>query len=292
MLADSSGVLAPPATSPLPLLRPWAVKDGSVEAAAEAALLARCNAALQALGAPPLDHLGALFAADATALATFWQLDPFGRRELAYLGWRNARPAPAAGAAAQWPAGEGARVFAMLRQSDALDATLAALRETGQPVLAVVVGLDAEAAKRASDANLRLVTDAAEASSAQHGCEVVVIHGAPAQVATLLAAGRPLVLLPRDAEQRAVARRVVELGAGRIAEGPASLAADLRALASGPLAAAQAFAARHGTHDDAAFTAAFTKALGKLVPAPAPKTTEPKGAGSKPAPAAPRRKPS
>src|SRR5579885_3490009 len=96
------GFLVPPAQSPLPLLRTWA-EDAKPEnmAAREQRVLDGMNQGLDAIGAPRVASIGALYSeADRRELYTYPELDDYGPRDdVTYRGNFQA----GMGDAPQWP---------------------------------------------------------------------------------------------------------------------------------------------------------------------------------------------
>ena len=103
-------------------------------AAREQQVLDGMNQGLDAIGAPRVASIGALYnEADIRELYTYPELDDYGPRDnVKYLG--NFQPGM--GAEPQWPAASGKRIFAYLEAFKQVDTILNALAATGQPVLA------------------------------------------------------------------------------------------------------------------------------------------------------------
>lgn len=238
VLADGSGALTPPGTEPLPLLRPWAKPDAEKVAAAEKALLERCNAVLKGFKAPPMKSLGELFAATATAFATFNDLDPFGRRAVIYLG--GPKPTEAKdGTDPAFPEGKGSKVFAMVRSTRGAEKILEGLKASGQRVLAMVPRLPKEIADKFAGSNVALASGKFDVARAIAASDAVVVHGAHGSVIGALRHGKPVLMLPLNTEHRLVGMRVVEQGVGLM---PDSLADDAIGAALTRLTGEPAFA--------------------------------------------------
>lgn len=280
VLADGSGALTPPGTEPLPLLRPWTKPDMAKVAEAEKAILERCNAVLKALKAPAMKSLGELYAATATAFATYNDLDPFGRRAVIYLG--GPKPAEAKdGAEPEWPAGKGQKVFALIRSSRGAEKLLEGFKASGQPVLAMVPRLPKEVADKFEGGNVKLASGKFDVARAIAASDVVVVHGAHGSVIGALRHGKPVLVLPLNTEHRLVGARVVEQGCGvmpdsfdekTIPDALAKLAGD-----AGFARNAAEFAERAAKPPKQNPTALFLNALGPIPKKPTP------GQGGKPA---------
>lgn len=247
-----NGFFVPPALQPMPGFREWAPADAGRLQASEARALASCNAVLAAADAPPLQALHALLAADEQFLITWPELDHYGaghgRPGQRYWG---ALPASRTGVAANWPAGDGDRLFAYLKGDyAALDPVLRQLAAAPWRTLAHVTGLGAAQRQQHAGARLRLSDGAVAMADAMAQADAVLCHGGAGTVGAALQAGLPLLLLPTQAEQMLTARRVAATGAGAwLDEGDAGtrLQPALARLLGDPAARrrAQALAARH-----------------------------------------------
>lgn len=213
VLADGSGALTPPGTDPLPLLQPWNKPETDKVAAAEKALLERCNAVLTAFKVQPMNALGDLFAATATVFATYNDLDPYGRRAVIYLGGPVPQPAKD-GSDPAWPAGDGKKVLAMLRNVRGAEKILEGLKASGQRVLVVVPRLPVETAKKFEGSNIAFAAGKFDAARALAACDVAVVHGAHGSVIGALRSSKPVLILPLSTEQRLIGARVAALGCG------------------------------------------------------------------------------
>ena len=199
------GVLRPgPASRALPR----ALRDS------EWRLLDRINVMLPQWGEPPIEHPDQLFTeVDENFLTTLPELDPFAaRRGAGYWGPVLVGDA-LGGAAPRWPDAPGRRIFAWLRRGPALLETLQALRESRQPTVAYVEGLDPAVRRGLRSPTLRLSSRPPDLSRAARECEVGVVSGGHGATAELLLAGRPLLQLPVTIGQRATADAAIRLGA-------------------------------------------------------------------------------
>lgn len=283
VLADGSGALTPPGTDPLPLLRPWAKPDREKVAAAEKAILERCNAVLKALKAPAMKSLGELYAAGATVFATYNDLDPYGRRAVIYLGGPKPQeskdgPTPEFPATAK----DGAKVFAMIRSSRGAEKILEGLKASGQNVLAMVPRLPKEIADKFEGSNVRFASGKFDVARAIAASDAVMVHGAHGSVIGALRHGKPVLVLPLNTEHRLVGARVVEQGAGLMPDAleDNTIAELLGRLTREPsfAKAAQAFAEQVAKPPKQNPTALYINALG-----PVPKRDPKAQGGGKPA---------
>lgn len=247
-----NGFYLPPAVQPMPGFREWAPVDAARLQGSEARALASCNAVLAAGGAPPMQALHELLAADERFLMTWPELDHYGagqgRPGQRYWG---AMPASRTGTAANWPDGDGDKLFAYLKGDyAALDPVLRQLAAAPWRTLAHVPGLGAAQRQQHAGKGLHFSDGAVAMADAMAQASAVLCHGGAGTVAAALQAGLPLLLLPTQAEQMLTARRVAATGAGAWlagADAGARLQPALARLMGEPSARgrARALAARH-----------------------------------------------
>lgn len=252
------GFCIPPATSPLPLFRWWLRGNTARQADSEERVRQNANEVLFALGAPPLLHLHELFSADLAFMCSFAELDHYqGRGADAFSGPVFSL---GQGVAADWPSGDGARVFAYLKAGyTALERVLGALREGPVRVLAHVPGASRDTLQRFTAPNLRFSEAPVDIEAARAQCDIAVCHGGQGTTAAMLLAGKPLLLLPMHMEQGMSAHRLEALGVALSAapEGAAQLGRLIKRLLAEPGfgQAARTFAAAHAGYDQAAAVA-------------------------------------
>ncbi|HEX5339761.1 MAG TPA: nucleotide disphospho-sugar-binding domain-containing protein [Gammaproteobacteria bacterium] len=257
-IVTGTGFFVPPDISPLPELRPWQPGDPQQLANDETAVLAVMNSALAKFPAAPLQRLAQLFAVDAQALFTLRELDNYSaHRQADYWG-----PVPAGpGAAPEWPAGDGKRIFAYLRRFDTLPALLASLRDSGQPTLIYLPQQPRELISRFEGGNLHFSTVPLDMDAVTRQCDLAVLHAGHGVTAALLLAGKPMLLLPLHLEMLLTARAVTRLGAGLAAPElkPAGMQRKLMRLLQEPAfgAAARDFAERYAGLDVKAIPSRF-----------------------------------
>lgn len=249
-----SGWFAPPDVTPLPLTEPWRRIDPAVPAAAEAQVLAAINGVMAAAGRPPLHRVTQIFALEADVLTTFPELDHYGARPgLRYWGPTGL---PVASAPPSWPAGDGPRVFGFVDAAYAgFDALLQQLPTLGFPVLVYARDLPEAKARLLSTGSVRVVTQPVDLARTVREAALVLCHAGHGTVCEALLAGVPLLLLPRQSEQRWLCDRVRALGAAQMliaAKGRSpDFAAAIRDMLARPAYAEAAgrFARRHAGHD-------------------------------------------
>ena len=121
-------------------------------------MLATVNGILESLGQGPLGDLHQLLEVDENFLLTWREVDHFAERaaDPATRYW-GVLPTASHGAAAEWPEGDGPRVFTYMKGEYApVEAVLKALRDSPARTLAYVPNLPPEVARRVAGPRLRL----------------------------------------------------------------------------------------------------------------------------------------
>ena len=211
-----TGFFIPPARSPLPSFRDWEPVPAARICAAEADALASCNAVLHALKCGPLNALHELFQVDEVFLLGWTELDHLtGLREREEPRVWGALPALAAGATPAWPDAPGPRIFGYLkREHPSAAALLDVLRDGPWSCLLHVSGMSPEELSRWSGGKVRIVDTLMHLPAVLAEADLVLCHANAGTVYASLAAGVPTVMLPLQAEQLLLARRVAATGAG------------------------------------------------------------------------------
>lgn len=268
-LALGTGFGIPPARVPLPNF------DGSADdpdlQAVEDRITATANDALAMLGDRPLARLADIYDVEAQVLFTFRELDHYPDREAGDY-WGTTRQD--AGVPPSWPAMAGRRVFAYLKPFRTLPALLATLRDAGHPTL-IYIGKGAEDLRRQFEGdNLAFSDKPVDLGTAVAESELVICHSGHGTVSSALLAGKPLLLLPLNMEQRMLSARVMQAGAGLAA--PALSAEGMRdklvRLMAEPAfsLAAGGFAERHASHEVETIPARFAALAERLIASEVP----------------------
>lgn len=258
-LLAGTGFFVPPQRQPMPPFREWTPIAPHRVRAAEERALASCNQLLSTWGEPPLAALHELLAADARCLLTWPALDAYAAARDSEPTTHYLGPLPGRdqGALPGWPAGGFGRVLAYLRpEPAATEAALSVLQAGPWSTVACVPGLAASLKQRHASAHLQLADMPLNMARLAAQADAVLCHAGAGTVHAALLQGRPLVMLPMQAEQLLTARRVQAAGAGALlleGEVPAQLPALLHAaVADGPMRrAAQRFAQQAFTQPDA-----------------------------------------
>jgi UDP:flavonoid glycosyltransferase YjiC (YdhE family) len=239
-----TGFGIPPAVSPFPA---FAAGDAGEDLTAlETRVTATVNSALQSLGGAPLARLADIYTAEANVFFTLRELDHYPARDAGdYWGPTQQD----AGVDPQWPPGTGKRVFAYLKSFDTLSALLTTLRDAGHPTL-IYLGKGADDIRRSFEGgNLAFSDRPVDLRAAVAAADLVVCHSGHGTVSAALLAGKPLLLLPLNMEQRMLSARVMEAGAGLAAPAlaPEGMRQKFQRLTAEPAftEAARAFAERY-----------------------------------------------
>jgi UDP:flavonoid glycosyltransferase YjiC (YdhE family) len=213
------GFASPPRTTPLPGFSPGPEASLPALAEAEARIVDSINAVLASVDAPRITSLADLFGVDEDFLCTFPELDHYpGRSAPHYWGPLFAGRE---GSVPAWSGRGGPRIFAYVGPNHPqFDTIMRALVEVSCPVLIHAPGAASAIMRRYRSPGLSVAAEPVQMARAIEESEVVVCHAGHGTVAVALLGGRPLVLLPRSAEQTLTAANIVRLGAGKtVAEG-------------------------------------------------------------------------
>ena len=277
----SNGFTVPPRRSPLPNMRPWAQVPDQTVAELDRTALSATNAVLGRYGSAPLRQLTDLFTVAEEALVTFPELDHYADRGPArYWG---SLPSAGVGYKIAWPPGGGVRIFAYLRrESPYHEAILAALCALGHAAVVYFPNMPAALATRYSAPHLNFVDQPADIGQMTSEADIAITYASLATTTAFLLAGKPLLLLPGHLEQFLVARRVEEMGAGRLVN-PEQPVGDLRTMIADLIdnpswhSNAMAFAAKYAAFDQRAVIGNLVRRIDKLLdghdPAPTKENT-------------------
>ena len=206
---------SPPATVPLPILRPWAKHDHQRLLKDEQIVCEAANKALANLKLPRLSRLADLYGDVAESfLLTFAELDHFGaRKNVRYRGVFNT----CAATQPRWPDGTGPKVFAYLKPMPGLEALLTLLGESSCRTLAH--GSWAQDLLRSGKTfrNVRIEPQPVNLEAAAAECDLAVLNATHGATAAFLLAGKSILQLPIVVEQYLTARNTQALGAGLLA---------------------------------------------------------------------------
>lgn len=210
------GFFIPPDTAPLPSLRDWEPLQAGRLASADAQMLGSINGVLQRVGAPPLQRAAQALQGDTPLLLTWPELDHYHRDQLPPgQRWWGPSMLSQAGGRTAWPAGAGPKVFAYLKSGHPDHAALLhALVASGCRTICYLPDVSAGGPPPVVDASIRYAHGPVDLSITLPECDLCVCHAGEATLAQSLLAGVPVLLMPMQAEQFLIARRVAITGAG------------------------------------------------------------------------------
>ncbi len=243
-----NGFFTPPPLSPLPAFRYDEAVPPQRIAASDAKALACVNAALAAVGEPPLARLAEQFEADEHFLCTFPELDQYQNRPA--TGYWGPRFRFDRGLDVEWPVGQGKRLFVYVKRTmPQLDLLIESLARSPHRVIAFIPDLD-EARRARLAAKSRVVVDRpVRLDRVVRHCDLMICHGGEIGTGALLY-GVPQLAFPITYEQFLTARRMEQVGAAAwLAPGAAArdVAGAIDFVLGEPrfAAAAKAFARRY-----------------------------------------------
>ena len=221
-VAFGSGFEIPPDAALLPSFSGSAAQDEAVRRFSEGMVLFNVNRVLQRLGAPSLQRLAQVFQGTRNVLTTVDELDHCGARlDATYAGPVQDLPG---GVAAAWNSTTKPRVLVHLRgMLPLIDEVLQTLGTVGAEAVAVLPDVGR---LPHIDANLQVFRKPVCFDGLLETATLVIASGS-GTLTTALLAGIPVLLLPANAEQAMLARRVEDAGAGMaVGSGTAVTVAD------------------------------------------------------------------
>ena len=236
----------PPAVSPPPALRPWEEVPVQRHRRAEAAVVRAINRVARRRFA--IDAMHQLYDTGHVYLNTFTELEAYEERPGAAYG--GALFEREAGVDADWPEGEGKRIYAYLQPAmPGFADVLRQLRQSPWRILLAAPGVKTPAQLQG---NLRITGELVSLAKVLPRCDAVLSYSGHGMAAAALLAGKPLAMLHGNLEQLLTARRVVHMGGGVMpdAEGRGSIDSLIeRALKPAAGQAARRFADKYRAYD-------------------------------------------
>lgn len=209
---------APPASSTLPIIRPRKLLDKASVVALEASMVRRINHHCSNAGVVGLEWLSDLYKSAIQLLATLPETDHFGPRPRGrYIGPLFSTEF---GPVVQWPKPSPqrtpCRVFVYLQPDRSNLEILKALKAVGSQVIAVLPGLQANAAERLSDDLVQLYAHPVRLAGLLEQADITITNGGHGLNAASLLAGTPSLLIPRSVEHAMSAKRIHSIGAAHV----------------------------------------------------------------------------
>lgn len=209
-----TGFCSPPRVSPLPHLRPWITLPPRRFAMGERNTVASMNQVIERFGGETLSQVADLFRyAREDFLLTFKEFDHYRwRRDAEYWG---PLVSEGQGAVPSWPGGDGPKVFAYLKPGHPhFLPILKQLRDTGARLLVYAGALRPRVLKEFESPRIAFSAQPLDILRVAAECDAAVCHGGHGTVAAMMLAGKPLVTLSMQLEQRILGSRIEDLGAG------------------------------------------------------------------------------
>jgi UDP:flavonoid glycosyltransferase YjiC (YdhE family) len=205
----SPGFFIPPAADPLPVLRPWLVKNQAEAKSGDDRVRDNVNTVLERRGRSPLKCLADLYSqVEETFLASYEELDHFAADRVNAKYW-GIVPPPTGGIEPNWPDVAGPRVFIYLWPSTESVAIVDGIAKLGHPTIVRMPG-SGDWQSRWKSSSVRVVAEPVAMEEMARQCDVAVLHGGHGTMAAMLLAGKPLVLVPFQLEQLLQAQRCAE----------------------------------------------------------------------------------
>jgi UDP:flavonoid glycosyltransferase YjiC (YdhE family) len=207
-----TGFCSPPRLAPMPTIRPW--EDICIQRLelSEQRALDTANAVMRALGGEPLRYFHDLFDVEENILATLPELDHYGPRAgVPYWGpifEANDGDEP------QWPAGDGGKVFVYLRPSSPHFEDLIGILRNQKQFLSLwfAPGVSKESLRAKESESLAFVTKPLKISSVVDHADLAILNAGHGTCAAMMLAGVPMLLSPKNSEQRMLARVIETRG--------------------------------------------------------------------------------
>ena len=213
-----TGFFSPPLASRTPRFRTWQGISESRMSIIEGRVLHIINRVATSNGAPANRSIGEALAPDLDLITSCPEFDCYAalrpQGSVEYIG--NERTG-GQGIAPHWPASamSGKKKIVAYLKGDysAIESVLGGLGQ-GYTVVAYVANLNTEMRRRFATKDLWLASEPIDLALAAQSCDAVICHGGAGTVPIFLEAGKPVLTLYYQAEQRINGDKVAELGAG------------------------------------------------------------------------------
>ena len=210
------GFYLPPINSPLPSLREWEPPQPGRMKTSEEHVLNACNTVLNDMGASPLKMACELLHGSHTFLQAWPELDHYDRGTASStLRWWGPNISPNLGCEPVWPPGDGPQVFAYLNANHPDDSlVLKALVNLGCRCICYMPEVSSGKSPPVVSPLITYTMAPVNLATALATCKLCICHAGAATLAQALLAGVPVFMLPTQAEQLLMARRVAKAGYG------------------------------------------------------------------------------
>lgn len=211
-----SGYAIPPdGVSPMPTFRPVSPEVRARSLRAEQKVTSVIQNVCETLGQPRINNVSDLFKVDESFLCTLPDLDHYDRPQPAkYWGLPTQS---SGGEEPNWTDSKRKKVFAYVKPPGAhFDTTIQALQQSGYEAEVFAPGISSAAMQKYTSSTLRISSKPYNLTKVFDTCDAVICHAGHETVVPALIAGRPVVLMPLQMEQHALARRVEAQGIGEL----------------------------------------------------------------------------
>ena len=176
----------------------------------EDSVIQSINYCSKILEIPQINSLSEFFKVDASIILSFKELDYYWSREdTEYWG---TIPTLKNGVEPIWPDVKGKRIFAYLKPFQNLPNFLELLKKANQPTLIYIQNLPAGIKEKYNNSNIKFSPDPVDINQVAEKGDLFICHSGHETVATILLAGKPMLLLPRNVEQFITATNAEKFG--------------------------------------------------------------------------------
>lgn len=213
-LTVNQGTMSPPDIEPLPRMRFWAPEVSTeILLRDEKRLVSVINVALEQEEIPLIAKPADLIYGQGHLLRTIPELDPYSPRS----GSVRYRPLPTdipGGVEPCWPGGDKARIFGYLKPQNSVPLLLKILQRLQHPTLIHGPELSDELKKHHANSNIRFSNQPLALKKVMEQCRLVVLNATHGTVLNTLLAGRPMLTLTDNIDQKMTGWQVEKAGVG------------------------------------------------------------------------------
>lgn len=214
--AIGSGYSIPPLDfTPMPVFRSVSpeIRARSLQAEKRVTQVVQCVAS--EVGQPAINNICDIFAAEEQFLCTIPELDHYQRTQPPRY-W-NLPAQASTGRRPTWTDSGRPRVFAYVKPPGAhFDATIKALQQSGCEAEVFAPGISLEMSRQLASEYIRISSQPYDLVKTFDSCDAVICHAGHETVVAALLAGRPVLLIPLQMEQYALAQLVETQGIGEL----------------------------------------------------------------------------
>lgn len=210
-VAFGLGYLFPPDEDPMPAISFWQDTDTEKARFYQGRLLTAIRQACAPLALPPVARLSVLTQGELNLISSLPELDSHPRRTTPFQYHYD--PATIPGSVPPvWPRGRGKRLFGYLHPSPWLYSLLQAIQKRGCPALFYGPALPAEIKKAFASPQIHFTTELLDIKLVREECDLALFDASSGSIGQMLWAGKPMLLLTQDIDQRINGRKAWEAG--------------------------------------------------------------------------------